>query len=181
MDKPLSAFWSRAAEFIRGPVTALVPKRVAGVHTRATGFIPLTGPACHSVGLAWQEARRFGGNHLETEHILLGLIGGEGTAVRALGRLGISPQAVRQAVGHGSGQHQQESATPMATTGARQVLGRWALGEALGRGHRYIDTEDLLLALYRESDGAAAQALTRLGAGERQVRGAVTAVLGDSR
>jgi ATP-dependent Clp protease ATP-binding subunit ClpA len=71
-------------------------------------------------------------------------------------------------------------ARPEASPAARQVLARWALGEALGRGHRYIDTEDLLLALYREADGAAAQALARLGAGESQVRGAVTALLAES-
>jgi ATP-dependent Clp protease ATP-binding subunit ClpC len=175
MGADLPGLWFRIMALIR------VPRRGVGVHTRAAGFIPLTGQARHSVGLAWQEARR-GGNELETEHILLGLIDGEGTAARALGRLGISSHAVHQQVGQVIGQDQQQpAAPPSATAAARQVLARWALGEALGRGHRYIDTEDLLLALYRESDGAAAQALARLGAGESQVRGAVTALLAESR
>jgi hypothetical protein len=183
MRTSLSGFWSRAMDILRAPVAAVIPKHVVGVHTRATGFIPLTGHARDSVGLAW----RLGGNHLDTEHILLGLLGSEGTAARALERLQISPEVVRRQVGRVTGQgHEQTVAqgaatVPSATPAARQVLGRWALGEALGRGHRYIDTDDLLLALFRESDGTAAQALARLGAGESQVRNAVTAVLAESR
>jgi hypothetical protein len=172
---PRPGLWFRAADLLRAPIDAVKPRHVAGVHTRATGFIPLTDDARDSVGLAW----RLGGQYLDTEHILLGLIAGEGVAATALKRLGISPDAVRQQFGPDQPEPSAESIT--ATPAAREVLARWALGEALGRGHRYIDTEDLLLALFRESDGAAAQALARLGAGESQVRGTVTALLAEPR
>ena len=41
--------------------------------------------------------RRLGDNHLGTEHVLLGILGNEdGMAVRMLGRLGISPEALEE-------------------------------------------------------------------------------------
>ena len=40
---------------------------------------------------------RFGYNHLGTEHVLLGILGNEdGTAVRMLARLGVSPEALEE-------------------------------------------------------------------------------------
>jgi ATP-dependent Clp protease ATP-binding subunit ClpA len=57
--------------------------------------------------LARQEARRLGHDRppSDPEHILLGLIGeGHGVAVKALQRLGISPEAVRQQVEQTVGQ-----------------------------------------------------------------------------
>ena len=40
-----------------------------------------------------KEMRRLGDNYLGTEHVLLGILGNEdGTAVRMLGRLGVSPE-----------------------------------------------------------------------------------------
>ena len=52
-----------------------------------------------------------------------------------------------------------------------------ALGEAVAHGHDYIGTEHILLALFHVGDDAAARALASLGAGESEVRGAVTALL----
>ena len=46
--------------------------------------------------------------------------------------------------------------------------------------HYRIGTDHLLLALFRADDQTAAQALTRLGAGESQVRRAVTALQAES-
>ena len=41
--------------------------------------------------------RRLGDNYLGTEHVLLGILGNEdGTAVRMLGRLGVSPEALEE-------------------------------------------------------------------------------------
>jgi ATP-dependent Clp protease ATP-binding subunit ClpC len=59
------------------------------------------------VVLAQEEARMLNHNHIGTEHILLGLIGGgEGVAAKALESLGISLEAVRQHVGEITGQGQ---------------------------------------------------------------------------
>ena len=41
--------------------------------------------------------RRLGDNHLGTEHVLLGILSNEdGTAVRMLERLGVSPEALEE-------------------------------------------------------------------------------------
>ncbi len=52
--------------------------------------------------------------------------------------------------------------------------------EAFARGDDYIGTEHFLFALFCDDDNAAAQVLTRLGAGEREVRAAVAELLAES-
>ena len=52
--------------------------------------------------------------------------------------------------------------------------------EAVAHGDDYIGTEHFLLALFCDDDNAAAQVLTRLGAGEREVRAAVAELLAES-
>jgi len=99
---------------------------------------------------------------------------GQGAAARALQRLGISPDDVRQRVAQTAGQHRPPGPdTPLAM----RVMPR-AVGEAVAHGHDYIGTEHILLALFRAGDDTAAQALASLGAGEREVRDAITAVTG---
>ena len=59
--------------------------------------IPYSPRAKHALVRARKEMRRLGDNHLGTEHVLLGILGNEdGTAVRMLGRLGISPEALEE-------------------------------------------------------------------------------------
>jgi hypothetical protein len=55
-----------------------------------------------------------------------------------------------------------------------------AAAEAAAHCGYHIGTDHLLLALFRADDQTAAQALTRLGAGESQVRRAVTALQAES-
>lgn len=66
--------------------------------------------------------------------------------------------------------------TARFTARARKVL-ELSLREALQLGHNYISTEHLLLALIRENEGVAAQALTGLGLELTQVRQAVIQLL----
>jgi ATP-dependent Clp protease ATP-binding subunit ClpC len=54
------------------------------------------------------------------------------------------------------------------------------LDEAVAHGHDHIGTEHILLAIFSDQDGAAAQALTRLGAGENEIRSAIAALLAES-
>jgi ATP-dependent Clp protease ATP-binding subunit ClpA len=54
------------------------------------------------------------------------------------------------------------------------------LAEAAAHCDYYIGTDHLLLALFGADDQTAAQALTRLGAGESQTRDAVTALRAES-
>jgi ATP-dependent Clp protease ATP-binding subunit ClpC len=157
---------------------------VAGIRTPATGLMPFTGHALNSLALSRQEAQRRG-QPRGPEHILLGLTAeSDSIAARALQRLGISPEAVRQ---------QAEQITSQANPGPRpgriprtpvtsQARRMWnaTLDEAVAHGHDYIGTEHILLAIFSDQDGAAAQALTRLGAGENDIRSAIAALLAES-
>jgi prophage maintenance system killer protein len=157
---------------------ALDPRPRAGIQTPVTGFIPFTDDARDVVVMARQEATRLGHDHPGPEQFLAGLIAtGEGVAAQALKRLGISPEAVRQQVTQITGQHQQVPPAP-DTPLAMTVMPR-AVGEAVAQGHDYIGTEHILLALFHARDDTAARALTSLGAGESEVRGAITALVGE--
>ena len=128
---------------------------------------------------AREEADRLGLDHPGPEQFLLGLMAaGNGVAARALGRLRISPQAVRHRVAQITGQHQPPYPSGPDTPLAMRVMPR-AVGEAVAHGHDYLGTEHILLALFRAGDDTAAQALASLGAGEREARDAITAITGE--
>jgi hypothetical protein len=156
---------------------AVDPRPRAGIRTPVTGFIPFTDDAREVAVLAREEATRLGLDHPGPEQFLLALTGtGPGVAARALERLGISPEAVRQQLARiAAGQPQVRSGpdTPLAMW----VMPR-AVGEAVAHGQDYIGTEHILLALFHAGDDTAARTLASLGAGEREVRAAITAVAG---
>ena len=57
--------------------------------------IPYSPKAKSALIRARKEMQRLGDKHLGTEHVLLGIVGNEnGTAVRMLGRLGVSLEAL---------------------------------------------------------------------------------------
>jgi ATP-dependent Clp protease ATP-binding subunit ClpC len=125
-------------------------------------FQRFTERARRVVVLAQQEARMLDHNYIGTEHILLGLIReGDGVAAKALTALGISLDAMRQAVediiGRGA-QPLPESGHIPFTPRAKKVL-ELSLREAVQLGSDYIGTEHILLGLIREGDGVAAQVL----------------------
>lgn len=61
--------------------------------------IPYSPRAKKALVQARKEMRRLGDNHLGAEHVLLGILGNaDGTAVRALGRLGVSAEALEDRV-----------------------------------------------------------------------------------
>jgi hypothetical protein len=158
---------------------ALNPKRQAGVFTRVTGMLPFTDNAREVVVLARAEADRLGLEHPGPEQFLLALVStDQGVAARALKRLEITPRAARERVAQITG----ERPPPVPPEGdlplAMRLMPR-AVGEAVAHGDDYIGTEHILPALFHASDDRAAQALASLGAGEREVRGAITAVLAE--
>ena len=129
-------------------------------------FERFTDRARRVVVLAQEEARMLNHNYIGTEHILLGLIHeGEGVAARVLESMGISLDAMRQAVegviGRGT-QPVSESAHIPFTPRAKKVL-ELSLRESLQLGVNYIGPEHILLALIREGRGVAAQVLTGAG------------------
>jgi ATP-dependent Clp protease ATP-binding subunit ClpC len=59
--------------------------------------IPYSPRAKNALVDARKQMRRLGDNHLGTEHVLLGILGNEdGAAVRMLGRMGVSPEALEE-------------------------------------------------------------------------------------
>ena len=71
-------------------------------------------------------------------------------------------------VGRGPGSTDAAVPLPHTPRAARCLIGM--LEVALGMGHNYIGTEHLLLTLYREPDGIAAQFLEASGLPEDQAR-----------
>lgn len=173
---------TRVRWIIRTQLAAVSPgrKHTPGIHTRTTGFIPFTSPARGAVRAAFQEARRDGRRHWEPGHLLLGLAAqDESLATRALERLEISRQEVRRQAEQITARDRQQAGPgpqPRPLGGLMQAV----LAEAAAHCDYRIGTGHLLLALFSADDQAAAQALTRLGAGESQVRDAVTALQAES-
>jgi Clp amino terminal domain, pathogenicity island component len=159
------------------PMRARIPgrRRPAGPLGKFGRF---TDRARQVVVLAQDEGRRLSHNYIGTEHILLGLVReGHGAAARALESLGISLEAVSQQVEEiiGVGQQTPSGHIPF-TPRAKKVL-ELSLREAMQLGHNYIGTEHILLGLLREGHGVAAQVLTKLGADDEQIRGALSQLL----
>jgi Clp amino terminal domain, pathogenicity island component len=151
-----------------------------GIITPLTGSMPFTGHASKALILARQESSRLD-RPRGPEHILLGLISaGDGLAVRALQRLGVTPEAVREQAGQVIGEEPQHPPTGSPVTLQTRRVWQAMVDEAVAHGDDYIGTEHFLLALFYDNDNAAAQALTRLGAGEREVRAEVAELLAQS-
>jgi ATP-dependent Clp protease ATP-binding subunit ClpC len=139
-----------------------------------------TSPARRAVVWADEEARGLGDGYVGTEHLLLGLLREEVT-VRVLEALDIGSATVRERVirvvgrcetGTGDGR-------PLTPRACRAL--ELAEEEALRLGYDCAETGHILLVLIRESKGAAAQVLYRMGADEESVRREVARILGDGR
>ncbi len=145
-------------------------------------FERFTDRARRVVVLAQEEARLLNHNFIGTEHVLLGMLAeGEGIAAQVLVSADISLDAARskvEAIGR------RGSSTPPGhipfTPRAKKVL-EYALREALQLGDNFIGTEHLLLALLREGQGIAIQALVNLGADLDWVREQVIEIAGGGR
>ena len=151
-------------------------------------FERLTDEARDCIALAQREARELGHRRAGTEHLLLGLLGGDGGAARALVALGVSSDRVRAelavlvscrttlhpAVAPGAAAPGADA--PPFSPRAKKVL-ELAWREARRRGERYAGTEHLLLGLVREGEGLAALILTRLRAEPARVVEEVMAIL----
>ena len=158
---------------------AVDPRPRVGVQTPVTGFMPFTDDARDVVVLARAEADRLGLDRPgSAEHLLALADTGQSVAAQALRRLGITPEAARQQLAQTAAQYQLPAPPEPGPAFGMWVMPR-AVGEAVAHGHDYIGTEHILLGLFHAGDETAARALTSLGAGEREVRAAITAVTGD--
>jgi hypothetical protein len=139
---------------------------------RAHPFSRFTLRARRAVTAAEEEARALRHDQMGPGHLALGLLHEpEGLAARAIGELGVTPEAARQALMAAlppAGADEPADKIPF-TPRARKVL-ELTLREALLLGHNYIGTEHLLLAVLDDEEGSGAGALTGLGISRERAR-----------
>jgi ATP-dependent Clp protease ATP-binding subunit ClpC len=70
--------------------------RLSGEGHSTDDKIELSNETQQVLELAIEEARRLGHHYIGTEHLLLGLVRGEGTALEVLRRLGVTPDDIRR-------------------------------------------------------------------------------------
>jgi hypothetical protein len=121
--------------------------------------------------VAAQEARRFRHAHVDTEHVLLGLIGSGGRAADVLASCRLHPATVamevEKSISWGASEHVVEM--PLRTTAVDTAIER-AIDEARCLDQGFVGTEHLLLGLIREENGLAARVLASLGLTIEEVR-----------
>jgi ATP-dependent Clp protease ATP-binding subunit ClpC len=134
--------------------------------------------------LAREESVRLGTDYVGTEHLLLGLIrDGEGVAITVMKNLGVDlddlSRELENAINPRGGMMTIGQMIPF-TPKAKKVL-EVAAQEARGMGHRYIGTEHLLLAFFKDNNSAAASALENAHIDYSQVREEIDRVLNAGR
>jgi ATP-dependent Clp protease ATP-binding subunit ClpA len=151
------------------PPSAQRPEQAAREEPSEPGGIkmdsPFTKRARSAMLRANQEARRFAHEFIGTEHILLGLIQDKGGVASAvLRKMNVSLWTLRWELAEvmvgGPGMHLTVSlpTTPQAT----KVI-EFAFEEARNLGHKFVGTGEILLGLFREPEGVAAQVLMKHG------------------
>ena len=138
------------------------------------------------MALANQVAQRFNHEFIGTEHILLGMIKeGSGIGVTVLKNLGVDTQRLWHEVERQikRGPDRVTHGKLPQTQGAKKVI-EYAIEEMREMEEQLnrrldVDTEHILLALLRVSEGIAAQVLINLGLQIEQVRGEVLALKGE--
>ena len=131
----------------------------------------LSEPSARVLAAASYEAHALGHDAVDTEHVLLALLG-EGSVAPSLQALGVDPRDLRQAV-EGNDERGESSGPgprPFAP-GAKRVLER-ALRDALSLGEGVIGAEHILLALAADEEGVAGSVLREFGADVGTLRAA---------
>ena len=138
---------------------------------RVEMFERFTDRARNAVRLAQEETRRLGHASVDTEHLLLGLLGEpESVGARALVALGLSLDELRAEVERTTGLDEGAPTGHIPFTPRAKKVLELSLREALSLGDNYIGTEHILLGLVREDRGLAAQVLAGHGADLAAVR-----------
>ncbi len=129
---------------------------------------------------AQEEARNLNHRYIGTEHLLLGLLGEDGSvAMRVLQELDIAPDQVRQSIERMVGRGTRPFYTqPTLTPRTKRVI-ELAVDEARRLGHHYIGTEHLLLGLVREGEGVAVDVLRQLGATPERLEERITHIVAE--
>ena len=128
----------------------------------ANGFDRFSRGARQSLSLAQEEARRLNHRYIGTEHLLLGLMREEKSeAAHVLSELGLSIGQLRDAVERMVGVGDRTTYNLQLGDQTKRVI-QLAIDESKKRGHDYIGTEHLLMALVRLPDSMAAAVLEGL-------------------
>jgi ATP-dependent Clp protease ATP-binding subunit ClpC len=139
-------------------------------------FGKYTGEARRTIFFARYEVSQSGGQAIEPEHLLLGLLRADKSLISRL--LGKQGESVREAIRPRIAEHARAGAKlPTAvevplSEGAKGVL-IGAAEESEGMRHRHVGTEHLLLGVLRLEESFAADVLREQGIEYDGVRGAV--------
>jgi ATP-dependent Clp protease ATP-binding subunit ClpC len=130
--------------------------------------------------IAREESVRLGNDYVGTEHLLLGLIKeGDGVAIAVLRSMGVDLEIlssnIEKAITSAGGMVTIGQMLPF-TPRAKKVL-EIAANEARSMSHKYIGTEHLLLALMKDTESAAANALVAAGLEYDKVKDEINKVL----
>jgi ATP-dependent Clp protease ATP-binding subunit ClpC len=130
--------------------------------------------------IAREESVRLGNDYVGTEHLLLGLIKeGDGVAVAVLRSMGADMEDlaanIEKSITSTGGMMTIGQMLPF-TPRAKKVL-EIAANEARTMSHKYIGTEHLLLALMKDTESAAANALASAGLEYEKVKEEIGKVL----
>ena len=166
----------REFEKVDGPVSRLLRKLKERIAS-AMGVAPLqltnfSANAKQILELAEAQAPRLHHDFVGTEHVLLGLLTAENTAVLdVLRRFGVDREIIRteieKVVGIGS-PHALPSPIPYTPRAKRALL--LAAREATSLKHGSVGAEHILLGLLSEGSGVAALVLNRLGVQTKEAR-----------
>ena len=142
-------------------------------------FERFTERAKKTLTLAQEEAERWGHSYIGTEHLLLGLLRGEGSlAHRVLRNLDVDVAKVRQRIDEVLARQDEAAAVRqiVPTSRVKKVI-ELSFEEARRMGHKSVGTEHLLLGLLIEGEGIGAHVLEDLGVTLDRVRAQVTRLL----
>jgi len=149
-----------------------------GLRADQPRFDRFTDRARKVLTLAQEEAQRLNDNHIDTEHLLLGLVRqADGVAAKVLSSLGVERHKVRRAVELIIGRCERTASGEIGLAPRANRVIELAVDEERRLGHHYIGTEHLLLGLIREGEGIAAGVLDSLGLNLERVRTEVVSIL----
>lgn len=132
--------------------------------------------------IAEEEAQRMGCASVGSEHILLGLVAEEGgVAGRALRKLDVNLDEVRQVIVSLIPSTERGKKVNNISRGASaEDLLNLSVEQAKLKGHHYIGTEHILLALSEQKKSRASNALRQIGLKPDDIRDKVNHVLEES-
>jgi len=112
------------------------------------------------VDLARDEAKRLSHDHVDPEHLLLGIIKEEGAAARVLEELGVKPVEIFSNIESLIGQGKEQPGKITLSPKTKKVFDL-ALNSAREMGSPYVGPEHLLLGILAEGESLASQALQK--------------------